>query len=202
MKSADATCSASQACSPPNPREVGLRLVEIGAQRLDRAAIDDDGVEEPPLLLLAVIELLRPFQRLAHPAHARGELRDVREEDLALEITHHLVAIEDRIEGVEWRLEEGHEVVLRLSGRDRCDDLVEIEVGEERRRGFRSAPDFLARIEDALELHAVPRGATRPAASAVRRSRRAAMKPARSRRADFPSARGARARSHSPPPCW
>jgi hypothetical protein len=89
----------------------------------------------------------------AHRPHLLGERHDAPEQRRVLEVPEDVVAVVDRLDARQRGVEEGLEVVLLAVGRDRSDDLVQVQVTEESglrpRFGARAARRFVG--EDAAE---------------------------------------------------
>ena len=101
-------------------------------QRADRPAVDACRIEEPAFLLVLVAELLCLGQVLAHLAHPRREVRHRRAERLVLQVPLYLMPVPHRRRVGQRGPEVRREVVLVPSGGHRGEDLVEVEVAEQR----------------------------------------------------------------------
>jgi hypothetical protein len=146
------------------PARANLDRGERLGQRADRLAVDARGVEEPAFLLVRVAELGRLGQVLAHVAHPRPELRHRFAEGLVRQVPLHLMPVLHRRHVAQRGGEEGREIVLVPSGGHRGEDLVEVQITEQRgifalgrRRGAveKNAVERPCRAHSSLHRHVV-----------------------------------------------
>jgi hypothetical protein len=104
------------------------------------------------MFVVALVQLSKMF---AYHAHAQGKGFDVVEQARILEILHHFVTKGHGIDIVQWHIEEGCQVVFLFAGCNRCDDLIEIEIGKEVARFscFWLCAVFRSFEQDAVERH-------------------------------------------------
>jgi len=84
--------------------------------------------------VVPVIALIGLRQTYAHRVHPLGERLDGLHQDLVFKILHDFLAISDRVEIIQTRVEEGREIVVPAASRDGFHDLIEIQITREDRR--------------------------------------------------------------------
>jgi Major Facilitator Superfamily len=119
-----------------------LKELERENQSLKRIVAEVDRLHEEALLSTREVELLDPCEPRPHLLHALAECARRAEHRLLLEVAQHLVAVADVCDVMQRRPEERLEVILLAPRGERRDQLIETQVGEERRlrgRLYRSA---------------------------------------------------------------
>src|SRR5579875_113356 len=106
------------------------------AQRSNCVAVRVDGFQEPGIPLVAVTNLVRPFQNVSHVGEALSERGYGRKQLRLVQISEDVLPVADGVDVLERRNEKGKEVVFRFVFDKSVDDLIEIEV-EEVVRGLR-----------------------------------------------------------------
>jgi hypothetical protein len=112
---------------------VQIETLEGVRQSGNGVAVDGDGIGEPALLLVLVALLLRQAEIAPHSLHLLGEDENGAAHLSLLQVAKDVVSILDRGHAPKRRIEEPGQVVFVAAVRDRCDDLVEIQVAEEQR---------------------------------------------------------------------
>ena len=120
------------------------------------------------------MELVHDRQVLAHVVHPGGELADRVEHRRLLEVTQHVVSIADGLDVMQWPVKQWRQLVLLMARGQQGNDLIEVQVAEERR-----LLDAVDTVNVGIEQDAVKGArrrhvrAARFASRATRRSRRA-----------------------------
>ena len=143
------------------PRRGGRRRAKIGQQTLDALTIELDGVEQPSLLLVFVVQLARLGEVFPHRSHRVREPRHRVIARIVLEIAHHLLAVFHGFARLERLVEKRRQLVFLLAGGDRGDDLVKVEVGEIGRL-LRTSPPCVSCNDGLRMLRKVMAGSLRP----------------------------------------
>src|ERR1700685_1999136 len=128
---------------------------QVVCEAPDGVEVDDDSVEQPGLLLQAVIKLACANEASAHVAHGLREIANRLIDSGVFKIAKYLVPVTDGIDVVqakpEWRLQ----VAISEGRGGLVDDLIEIEVDEIVWHGGALGAVPIARCQEknALEVH-------------------------------------------------
>ena len=114
----------------PQARRSRLGSGQVGGQLAQRGTVDRGGVEQPSVLVPAVIRLLSRPQMAAHLPHFLGEPTDPLEQRRVLQVPHDLLPIANLVGIAERAVKEGLQIVFVPSRRHRRDNLVDVQVVE------------------------------------------------------------------------
>jgi hypothetical protein len=119
------------------------------------------------------VELVHDRHVFAHVVHPGGELADRVEHRRLLEVTQHVVSVADGLDVMQWPVKQWRQLVLLMARGQQGDDLIEVQVAEERR-----LLDAVDAVDVGIEQDAAKGGrrghvrAARFASRATRRRRR------------------------------
>ena len=106
-------------------------LAQLLPECPNRSAINGDRLDKPALLLTGMVQLRHQLEVLAHLLHCGGECTNGFQHRHALQVTQHVMSIVDGFDVVQRCVEERREVVLLAPRNERCDNLVEVQIGKE-----------------------------------------------------------------------